>query len=241
MTASYNPLVSVLLPVFNSEQSIERCIHSLLSQTYMNIEIIVIDDGSTDNTHFILSELETLDRRIKVYRQSNQGVTKSLNAAANYANGQLFARQDADDVSLPHRIQLQVDEFSSNSIDFCCSRTLFAPNSHASPSIRYYLPRGLMLLFENVFIHGTFMISRAAFNFLDGYCDRYMYSQDYDLITRLLAAGFQYTYLPSALYMSYSPPSAISQSKRSQQQQFAREIKNNWRSTCLRNPSFILR
>ena len=241
MLKSDNPLVSVLLPVFNAEHFIKRCIYSLLSQTYSNIEIIVIDDGSTDNTYNILIALRALDSRIKLYRQRNQGLTKSLNIGSHYANGELLARQDADDVSLPHRFELQVKEFRSKYIDFCCSRTFFMPKMHASPSLRYYLPRGASLLFENVFIHGTYMISRTTFNLLNGYCEKYKYSQDYDFVARLLEAGFKYSYLSSALYISYSPPSSISQSKRSHQQQLAREIKNNWRISCLHKPSLLFR
>ena len=241
MSFKPDPLVSVLMPVFNAEHFIARSLNSLITQSYQNIEIIVIDDGSTDRTYSLLESIKSTDSRIKLFRQSNQGLTKSLNTAASYASGDLFARHDADDVSLPDRIRLQVNEFRMKSIDFCCSRTYFYPKSKPSPHLRFYIPRGFSLLFENVFIHGTFMLTRQVFYNLNGYSEEFQFAQDYDFITRFLAAGYSYSYLAQPLYLSYSPASAISQSKRVYQQQLARHIKLKWLAQCMQNPLLILR
>ena len=73
-----NPIISVIVPVYNSEKYIEQCLRSIMDQSYKNLEIIVVNDGSTDETPAILKRLSSEDDRIKVYEQTNQGVAKLL-------------------------------------------------------------------------------------------------------------------------------------------------------------------
>ncbi len=105
-----NDLVSVIMSTYNNEKSIESSVNSILNQTYKNIEFLIIDDFSTDNTFGILNNLKNSDERIKVYRNSNNiGLTKSLNKLISKSKGTYIARQDADDISLTFRIQKQVN------------------------------------------------------------------------------------------------------------------------------------
>jgi glycosyltransferase involved in cell wall biosynthesis len=100
-------LVSVVIPAFNEEKYIKKSITSILNQTYQNFEILVLDDASTDNTTEIVKSIG--DYRITlIENKTNQGVVKNLNTALNVAKGKYFARMDADDMSLPDRLEKQV-------------------------------------------------------------------------------------------------------------------------------------
>ena len=100
------PLVSVLIPCYNAQRFISETIESVLSQTWGNLEIIVVDDGSTDGS---ARELERFsDNRVRVVRQTNRGQTAALNTALAHANGDFIQYLDADDLISPHKIELQM-------------------------------------------------------------------------------------------------------------------------------------
>jgi glycosyltransferase involved in cell wall biosynthesis len=103
------PLVSVILPVYNADRFLSLAIESILNQTYKNFELIAIDDGSRDNSLDILKKYAKKDKRIKIiHNQKNQNIANSLNKGIKIAKGQYIARMDADDQSLPNRIESQV-------------------------------------------------------------------------------------------------------------------------------------
>jgi len=113
-----NPIVSVILPVYNGENHISECIESILSQTYNNFEFIIVDDASTDNTPHLLKKYAKKDSRIKIItHNSNQKQTAAANTACKFAKGKYIARMDADDVALPFRLDRQVKYLESN-LDF---------------------------------------------------------------------------------------------------------------------------
>jgi len=91
------PGVSVIVPVYNTERYLRRCIESILHQTYQNFELILVDDGSTDQSRNICSEYADLDKRIKLIHQKNRGVAAARNAALDVATGQYIAFCDSDD------------------------------------------------------------------------------------------------------------------------------------------------
>jgi len=103
-----SPVVSVLMTVYNGEKYIVEAVDSILNQTYTDLEFIVIDDGSTDNTANILRDLAANDPRLKVYTEKNRGIARSMNHALRLAKGEFVAKMDADDVSLPKRLEVQV-------------------------------------------------------------------------------------------------------------------------------------
>lgn len=100
------PLVSVIVPVFNAENYIYECIESLINQTYSNLEIIIIDDGSNDKSLDVIQSF--VDDRIKLYSRENIGLIATLNEALSYCAGRFIARMDADDISINTRIETQV-------------------------------------------------------------------------------------------------------------------------------------
>jgi glycosyltransferase involved in cell wall biosynthesis len=109
------PLVSVIVPCYNAEVYLEKAIGSITGQTYANLEIICVNDGSKDETGAILERLAVKDRRIKVvHNEKNLKLIGTLNKAVALARGEFIARMDADDVSLPRRIEEQVEVFRQN-------------------------------------------------------------------------------------------------------------------------------
>ncbi len=103
------PLVTVLLPVYNAEKYLTDAIKSIINQTYKNLEILIINDGSTDNSEHIILDFQKKDNRIRYIKQENQGVARTLRRGVELANGELIRRHDADDMSLPQAIEEQIE------------------------------------------------------------------------------------------------------------------------------------
>lgn len=110
-----NPLVSVIMPVYNCARYVDEAIVSMVNQTYKNMEIFIIDDCSTDGTKEKVATWAKLDERIKpIYKSVNTGYVESLNMAIGLSNGEYIARMDGDDISLPERIEKQVGYMASH-------------------------------------------------------------------------------------------------------------------------------
>lgn len=100
--------VSVIIPAYNVDKYLEECVHSLLCQTYTNYEVIIIDDGSTDNTYDIGKRLTEESVNVKLFHQENQGVSIARNVGMQKANGEFFIFVDADDTVAPQYIEILV-------------------------------------------------------------------------------------------------------------------------------------
>ncbi|OOQ57279.1 glycosyltransferase family 2 protein [Mucilaginibacter pedocola] len=106
------PKITVLMPAYNAGKYIGEAIASVLAQTFTNFELMIVNDGSTDDTLDIISSFD--DNRIVVIHQSNKGVSAALNTGLKYARAPYIARFDADDVCYPNRLQLQYDFITAN-------------------------------------------------------------------------------------------------------------------------------
>ena len=190
---SYSPLVSFIVSVFNGEEYIEECIRSIFNQTYKNLEIIIVDDNSTDSTNLIIKRLAEEGKiKIKIIKNKiNIGLTKSLNLAVNYASGEWLARLDADDVSKIDRISSQINFASRNkqysiiasSCDFIDKNGNFLftksyPSKHEKIKSR-------LEKIGAFFPHSSVLISKKVFNKMNGYNPLMKYSQDLELWLRV--------------------------------------------------------
>jgi len=201
MTSS-NELVSVLLSTYNSEETIGESIDSLLAQTYKKLEILISDDGSTDNTKEICKKLQIKDDRILLFsNKKNIGLTKSLNNLAQKASGSLIARHDADDISLPDRIDKQIQFMNRKRLDAVTTRSLVKQNNKKRPGISFYIPNKLLISRKNPYIHGTLIIKKNVFEEIGHYDERFYYAQDYKLFYDLLSSGYKVRTLNEALYI----------------------------------------
>ncbi len=117
MTRSSSPLVSAVIPTFNRAGMLREAVASVLGQDYDRIELIVVDDGSTDDTPAVL---ETFGSAVKALRRENRGVSAARNAGIKAASGDLIAFLDSDDLWLPEKISVQVDFFKRNKDAWIC-------------------------------------------------------------------------------------------------------------------------
>ncbi|MGM1056997.1 MAG: glycosyltransferase family 2 protein [Bacteroidota bacterium] len=102
------PTVSIILPVYNCDKYIQEAIESILNQTYVDFELIIVNDGSTDQTSNIIKKFTNIDKRIIAINKHNTGLSDSLNTGLRIAQGKYIARIDADDLCLVGRLKLQV-------------------------------------------------------------------------------------------------------------------------------------
>jgi hypothetical protein len=193
------PSVTVLLTVYNGEAFIGEAVESILAQTYTSFELIIIDDASGDATPVILAGFD--DARIRLFRnEMNIGLTRSLNRGLLQARGVYVARQDADDRSHPARLALQV-HFLANHPDAALvgtqCRVIDASGRYAFGAEDYRAQTPLavqcQLLFANPFVHSSVMFRKAIVcDELGGYDDAYVFSQDFELWSRLLSTHAGY-------------------------------------------------
>ena len=160
MTEKY--LVSVLMSTFNNQNTIGKAIESIINQTYQNIELLIMDDCSNDETFKIISNYAAKHKNIKIFQNNiNVGLTRSLNILIKKSFGEFIARQYADDISLRERIENQINCIVSNKLDFCTSRALNIESGKAFQRLSYYFPRKLIFKYKNPFIHGTLVIKKV--------------------------------------------------------------------------------
>lgn len=108
------PKVSVLLPVYNAGCYLDAAVSSILEQSFTDLELLAIDDGSTDGSCDVLCEHARRDSRVRVISRENRGLVATLQELIELASGELLARMDADDIALPHRFEHQVRFFEAH-------------------------------------------------------------------------------------------------------------------------------
>lgn len=215
---SGRPRVSVILPVFNAERTILASVSGILEQSFDDFELIIVDDASTDGTSSLLSRLK--DTRLRVSRlPQNGGISVALNAGLAQAAGELIARQDADDVSLPARLARQV-AFLDTHPDHALVGTWSEIWRADGPTGRNHRPptgNGELqysLLFDSYFVHPSVMMRRSALDRPDAYSVDPLLSppEDYELWVRI-ARRHKIANLPEALIRYYEMPGGISRSR----------------------------
>lgn len=192
-----DPFISVLLPAYNAEKFIKESIDSILCQTYSNFELIIVNDGSSDNTQAIIDEYE--DPRIKcILHPTNKGLINSLNEGILNCKGAFIIRMDADDIAFKHRIQTQVDFLQLNpNVAVVGAHAIFFNNNIDSPIKNWPLDQATntigeiskALAWENCIIHPSVCIRTELAKTLM-YDPSQKNYEDYDLWLRLLANNY---------------------------------------------------
>lgn len=196
-----NPKVSVLMCVYNCEKYLREAMDSVLSQTFNDFEFIIINDGSTDNSKSILESYS--DRRIRLFNNSNKGLTKSLNEGIGYSRGEYIARMDADDISFSERLKKQVDFLESNKDVAMCGTWAEFINTRGEYITDYKTPVSdsdilKELIFHNPFVHPSVMIRKEIFEKVGLYDENFRFAQDYELWTRIVTK-YKTTNIPEKL------------------------------------------
>ena len=189
------PTVSVVMPVFNGAAYLVPAIESIRDQTIANFEFVIVDDGSTDETPAILREQAARDPRIRIVTQSNGGVTRALRRGVAEATGTYVARMDADDLSVPERLERQVALLRSDRslVAASCYIEHFRLDGSVAHIERMEDDHRLIPLyccfFNRVGGGGQVLFDRLAYETAGGFDAEFPVSEDYDLWTRLLDHG----------------------------------------------------
>lgn len=196
------PQVSILMPVYNTAPYLREAMDSLLSQTFSDFELIVLNDCSPDNAEEILDTYN--DPRIVRYRgEKNVGLSNVLNVGIGMARGKYIARMDSDDISLPNRLQVQVDYLEAHPEINLISVGMQLFGAKEEVWIREQNPEKVKInaLFQSPVLHASSMWRKASFE-KHGlrYRQEMVPSEDYDLWTRALTKGLALTNLSEVLY-----------------------------------------
>lgn len=190
------PRVSVIMPVYNARRYLAKSVESILNQTLRDLEFIVIDDGSTDDSLRILRQFEGQDERVRVISRRNTGYAIALNEAITLARAPLIARMDADDISLPTRLERQL-AFMEQHLDCVASGTSYhildadghAKSRHIAETNPVRLRECLFAHNGIAILHPSAIIRRDALERVGGYRTNFMPAEDFDLWLRLDEVG----------------------------------------------------
>lgn len=225
---SHPPLVSVIMTVYNGEPYLQEAIQSILSQTYENLEFVIVNDASTDKTPQILTQAKSKDTRIKVLNNSkNLGVAASLNNGIKASTGQFIARMDSDDIAHPARLKHQVHYLKKHPDIYLVGTSSIFINSKGDPIRSINVLTGPDLIKEklvknNQFVHPSIMFRNTRDVF---YRNKFRYSQDYDFFLNLLSTGKKLDNLNVPLMYYRIDGESISNSKSYQQHLFSEKAK----------------
>lgn len=241
MNENFLEKVSVIMPVFNGERYLKKAIESILNQTYKEIEFLIIDDGSTDKSVDIASSFK--DERIRLYKNGhNQGIVYTLNRGIELSEGTLLARMDCDDISDPHRLDYQVQEFTRNAKLVLCStwcktiyKDRFLMNNH------FPITDGAIkaqLLFSNAVCHPSVMMRKSMLTSELRYNSDDFNCEDYGLWSRMIDAGEFYN-IPKYLLRYRWHDANVSNFNQSRRGKSEDSIKSENFSRLLKSPDDV--
>ena len=227
------PAISVLLPAFNAAPVLCASVQSVLDQTFGDFELLIVNDGSTDETAAILREIR--DPRVRVLTNpTNRGLTRSLNRALAEARGEFIARQDADDLSEPHRFEKQIAFLRARPHVALLGTAGWRVNSSARTTGSNDLPTTHDAILwtsvtDNPFLHTSIMFRRAVIaGEFGGYDEEYLICQDFALWSRI-AARRQVANLVQRLVRMREHPASLTQTRAEQTtSEVNRILESNW-------------
>lgn len=194
-----NPRVSIVIPVYNGEKYVEKAINSALQQTYENVEILVINDGSTDNTEEVCKKY---GNKIRYYKKENGGVSTALNLALEKMTGEYFSWLSHDDYYYPNKIEENIKQMENQTIIMSdyglideyghCYSKIVQPHEVIDIHNEFALYKG--------FINGiTLLIPKKAFDECGQFDESMRCTQDYDMWLRMLLKGYKFKHIPKIL------------------------------------------
>ncbi len=237
----YQPLVTVLMPVYNCEKYLSTSIESILHQTFTDFEFIILDDGSTDDSINIIQSYCAQDQRIRLIRNDqNMGIAYSLNKGINIAKGKYIARMDADDISKPERLEKQVEFLETHNevgILGCCAQVVDASGKLIE---HYSVPENHSLIvwilpFGRAFAHPTVMMRTDLIQNIGGYSTDIIYGQDVDLWIRAVGKT-QFANLMEELFIYRTHANSVTGTHRQKQLENVSTSRKKFISDTLQQP-----
>lgn len=132
-----NPLISIIIPAYNVEKYIIKCISSILEQTYTNIEIVVVNDGSTDETRQLINNIAQTDKRVNVIHKKNGGVSAARNSGIEISTGDYLVFVDGDDYIAPDYVEYMLSLINDTGSEFCLSKSCFTKSGEKQAESEY--------------------------------------------------------------------------------------------------------
>ena len=210
------PLVTVIIPTYNRAHSIERATRTVLSQSFPDLEVIIVDDGSTDNTEEIIASMKK-DKRIKYLKTpTNQGATHARNMGIEHATGDYIGFQDSDDEWLPTKLQTQVKVLGNSSTEVGVVFTGYW--RVMADSRRIYMPirppdmnNAMEILLKRFFLFvatPTVLARRQCFSHVGLFDERLSRLQEWELWIRF-SQRYRFLYINEPLVLSHYQPESI--------------------------------
>jgi glycosyltransferase involved in cell wall biosynthesis len=224
------PRVTVLMPVYNGEQYVGSAIESILSQTFADFQFLIVDDCSTDRSADIIDTYRLKDPRIIVSsNKKEKGIVGALNSGLDEARGDYVVRMDADDLSLPHRLEKQV-QFMDGHPDVGASGTWMGTIGETETRLWFPFPADhehikIALLFYTPLAHPT-VIMRRSFLEQHGlrYEEAFKHAEDYELWERC-AHLFRLANIPEVLLLYRLHPASVGETRSDEQAERTRKVK----------------
>lgn len=194
--------ISIITSVYNNQQTIQDAIESVLSQTYSNIEYIIVDGGSTDGTVEIIRSYG--DRITKFVTEPDKGIYDGLNKGIKMATGDVVAFLHSDDIYASNDILVKIREsFWSDDIDGVYGDLVYTPKNDTSKVLRYWKSQPFemkMLKFGWMPAHPTLFLKHSVYKQFGEFDLTFRIAADYDFMLRVLKSGINVNYCPEVLY-----------------------------------------
>lgn len=222
--------ISVVMGVFNGAETISATMASILEQTERDLEVIVVDDGSTDDTPSLLASIAHADERVRVLAQPNEGLTAALIRGCAEAKSPIIARHDCGDRSHPERFRKQAEvlQREHDVVLVSCSTSFHAPGGEQlyisageGEAVRYSLLHSDVEHLRGLSHHGSAMFRRSTYIATGGYRAEFRFAQDLDLWVRMAKLG-RIAFAQEVLYEARVDAGTISTRNRPQQIESAR-------------------
>lgn len=194
------PLVSIVAPCYNAGKYLEEALHSIFAQDYPNIEVIIVDDGSTDNSLALLRQLQqTYD--FQLYTQANQGVSATLNHGLKHAKGVYVSTPDLDDVMLPHSIRIRAQYLDQHPAVGCAGALIAYMDSDGHPIKEQRCDRINVHTFDDILREARVIGAPTALYRMSalreaGFYDPSIRVQDFQITLRIARQGYELHELP---------------------------------------------
>ncbi len=210
--------ISIIMGIYNCAPYLDDAIQSIIDQTYENWELILCDDGSTDNTYIIAKKYSQMDSRIVVIKNTtNLGLNKTLNKCISLSTGDYIARMDGDDLSLPERLEKEVQFLESNPgyAIVGCPMILFDENGDYGINKAVIFPQAEDVVCGSPISHATVIMRKQALLDIGGYSElkKTLRVEDVDLWIKMYAAGYKAYNLQQPLYKMRNDRNAYSRRK----------------------------
>ncbi|WP_297835602.1 glycosyltransferase family 2 protein [Pseudomonas sp.] len=208
------PLVSIIAPCYNAEKYLEEALRSIFAQDYANVEVIIVDDGSTDNSYAMLKALQnTYD--FQLYTQHNQGVSAALNHGLTYAQGEYVSTPDLDDIMLPESVRIRADYLGKHPEVGCVGALVVYMDSEGNNVKTQKLEQIQHLGFDEILSKAIVVGAPVSLYRMDalraaGFYEPSIKVQDFQMTLKIADQGYQIHVLPVSVTRYRRHPNNLS-------------------------------